>query len=411
MAPLLPWFLDVNFCSGSLYIRQKHHPSPTLVSIQLQFAPIYAKEVFLPLKSLMMSLGRLLVAIFSLLCVTVKASRASHQPNRVQVRGDSIHVPTSHLVTPIPPSQDSWYLNPPEGFEFTAPGTILSICNAPGNLSATTASSSAAYNILYRTTNSQYEPTWAVAMLFIPAPAASYSGCYLLSYQIPYGNADVDGSPSYQMYTPDWTPTAISAALGRGWHVLTGDYEDPLASFTAGVMSGHAVLDGVRAVLRGGCASTLGLLPSVKYAVWGYSGGALASEFATELQQDYAPELGFVGAAMGGLTPNATSVRDTVEGTVTAGLIPLWLVGVTSQFPTVRKYVVSKLSPVGDTDELVSKYCSLDASIWYQRNTVGTHGSESGAEDYKAFDFLESVFAGTYSLEGCKIETITDPPS
>jgi len=149
------------------------------------------------------------------------------------------------------------------------------------------------------------------------------------------------------MYIPGRTLTDIGETLGRGWHVLTGDYEDPLASFTAGVMSGHAVLDGVRAVLRGGCASTFGLLPSVKYALWGYSGGSLATEFATELQLSYAPELKFVGAAMGGLPPNMTSVAATVEGTIYAGLIPLWLVGVTSQFPDVRRYVVSKLNKTG----------------------------------------------------------------
>lgn len=75
------------------------------------------------------------------------------------------------------------------------------------------------------------------------------------------------------------------------------------------------------------------------------------------------------------------------------------------------KAIYDELSPVGNTDELVNRYCSLSARIWYQRNTVGTHGSESGAEDYKAFDFLESVFARTYSLEGCEVQTITDPPS
>lgn len=377
-------------------------------------------------------------------------------------------------------------MNPPAGFEFTEPGAILGIRNAPGNLSATIANSSAAYNIRYRTTDSQYKPTWAVATLFIPEPTAPHCGRYLLSYQIPYDNADVDGSPSYQMYTSGWTPTDISAALGRGWYVLTGDYEGPLASFTAGVMSGHAVLDGVRAVLNGGCESTFGLLPSVKYALWGYSGGALATEFATELQKYYAPDLDFAGAAMGGLTPNATSVRDANEGTLTAGLIPLWLVGVTSQFPLVRKCLVSKLkktglynattflsvatnvnavelfvfqnisdyfidgfadlenplvqsvvksdgmmgyhgvpqmpcfvykaihdelSPVVDTNVLVNRYCSQGASIWYRRNTVGTHGTESAAEDDNVFHFLESVFAGIYSLQGCKIETITEPTS
>jgi hypothetical protein len=105
----------------------------------------------------------------------------------------------------------------------------------------------------------------------------------------------------------------ISAALGRGWMVSVPDYEGPLASFTAGVMSGHATLDSVRAVLSSG----FGLATNgTRYAMWGYSGGALAGEWAAELQKQYASELDFAGAALGGLTPNVTSVMEAVSGTV-----------------------------------------------------------------------------------------------
>lgn len=105
----------------------------------------------------------------------------------------------------------------------------------------------------------------------------------------------------------------VTAALGRGWYVNVPDYEGPLASFTAGVMSGHATIDSVRAVLSSG----FGLAPNgTRYAMWGYSGGALASEWAAELQVQYASELNFAGAALGGLTPNVTSVLSAVTGTV-----------------------------------------------------------------------------------------------
>jgi hypothetical protein len=50
--------------------------------------------------------------------------------------------------------------------------------------------------------------------------------------------------------------------------------------------------------------------------MWGYSGGALASEWAAELQVQYASEMDFAGAALGGLTPNVTSVMNAVDGTV-----------------------------------------------------------------------------------------------
>lgn len=167
------------------------------------------------------------------------------------------------------------------------------------------------YNILYRTTDSQYKPTWAVTTLLIPNNTQYNSSDKLLSYQIPYDSADLNASPSYSMYAgglPD-----VTAALGRGWYVNVPDYEGPLASFTAGVMSGHATIDSVRAVLSSG----FGLAPNgTKYALWGYSGGALASEWAAELQVQYASELNFAGAALGGLTPNITTVMEAVTGNV-----------------------------------------------------------------------------------------------
>ena len=167
------------------------------------------------------------------------------------------------------------------------------------------------------------------------------SGGALLSYQIPYDSADVNSSPSYALYgggEPD-----ISAALGRGWFVNVPDYEGPLASFTAGVQSGHATLDSVRAVLSSG----FGLSAVARYAMWGYSGGSLATEWAAELQAQYAPELNFSGAALGGLTPNVTSVIQSVNGTFVAGLVPSGILGLLSQYPAAYKVLVQQLKPSG----------------------------------------------------------------
>jgi hypothetical protein len=209
--------------------------------------------------------------------------------------------------------------------------------SAPGNLTAISANCSATWNILYRTTDSQYRPTWAVTTVFVPAsPFAA-----MLSYQIPYDSADVNASPSYAMYSG--TPLDVNESLSKGWFVNVPDYEGPLASFTAGVMSGHATLDSVRAALT--------LTPdNTTYAMWGYSGGALASEWAAELQVQYAPEMNFSGAALGGLTPNVTRVLQTINKSYAAGLAPSAILGLTSQFPKVHEYVISRLKPSGQNN-------------------------------------------------------------
>lgn len=249
------------------------------------------------------------------------------------------------LTTPIPPLQDPFY-SPTDGFESTSPGTLLRIRQALGNLTALAgANCSAAYNVVYRTTNSRYQADYAVTTIF--APANPSPG--LLSYQVPYDSAWLDASPSYALYGSggaSWMED-ISTALSYGWFVNVPDYEGPLASFTAGVQSGHATIDSVRAAFNANETNGIGLPPDTRSAMWGYSGGALASEWAAELQVQYAPELNFSGAALGGLTPNITSVLESISGDVAAGLVPSSFLGLASQYPELKSYLVSKLKTTG----------------------------------------------------------------
>jgi len=383
---------------------------------------------------------------------------------------------SSSSSAPLPPSQDPWY-TAPANYENTAPGTILRVRAVPA-LARVAANTSAAYQLLYRSTNSRYKPTFGVTTFFVPFANASSSKSPLLSYQIPYDSADVDSSPSYTMYSgvnPD-----ITTALGKGWFVNVPDYEGPLASFVAGVQSGHSTLDSIRAVLSAG----LGLPDCAKYAMWGYSGGALASEWAAELAVQYAPEMEFAGAALGGLTPNVTNVLLTVDGTFEAGLIPAGILGLASQWPELAAYLKQNLnqngtynattfnmaknytlyeaianfngqnvtdyftngvstlfgsvpqrvldsdgymgyhgtpqmpilaykaiqdevSPIHDTDVLVARYCGVGATINYQRNTAGSHTSESTYGNSRAVAFLTSVLTGNYNATGCQISNVT----
>lgn len=270
--------------------------------------------------------------------MSLAACSAAHSPNPITAL---LRLPNHSGSGVTPPSEDPWY-TAPAGFEHAAPGAILRIRAARGNLTEIQTNSSSAYQILYRTTDSRYMPTWAVTTLFTPKKMMYGSNDKLLSYQIPYDSADVDASPSYSLYAagiPD-----IEESLGKGWFVSVPDYEGPLASFTAGVMSGHATLDSIRAVLNSG----FGLAPNgTRYAMWGYSGGALASEWAAELQVQYAPELCFAGAALGGLTPNVTSVLESVTGTIEAGLIPAGILGLASQWPQLAEWLMENLKTQG----------------------------------------------------------------
>ena len=381
---------------------------------------------------------------------------------------------------------DPFYTSP-TNYQLAAPGAVLRVREAPGNLTSVIGNCSAAYNILYRTTDSHYQPTWAVTTLLVPlsqpnttsiASNSTSPGGALLSYQIAYDSADVDASPSYTLYSGGGKD--ITDGLGSGWFVNVPDYDGPLGSDVAGVQSGHATLDSVRAVLSSG----FGLSSNARYVMWGYSGGALASEWAAELQVQYAPELNFSGAALGGLTPNVTNVLETINGTPAVGLAVSGLLGLTSQYPAAYEFLIQQLktsgpynktgflaaknmtieesnpyyanqdvfayftngsailqapvlqqaiyadglmgyhgvpqmalfvykathdeiSPIGDTDALVDKYCRVGVSILYQRNSVGGHGADDANGDAMATEWVTSALNGTLQQTGCLIQNVT----
>ncbi|KAI1389069.1 lipase 1 [Hypoxylon trugodes] len=277
----------------------------------------------------------------------------------------------SNMASPIPeitssagsnhllPTKDPWYTAPPN-LESSTPGTILRIRTVPGDPTIFK-NSAAAYHILYRTIGSRYQPTWAVTSLIIPKKASEFSGYNaLLSYQIAYNTPTINWGPSYRIFQPPLSnnygiPTdheKIDIMLGRGWFVTTPDFEGPRAAFGATVQAGHSTLDGIRAVLSLTGHSGISL-PSnadkLKYAMWGYSGGSLASEKAAELQVQYAPELatGFVGAAVGGLVSNLGAMYTITNKTPYTGNLILVLLGVMNEYPEIDAHLRSRLKSEG----------------------------------------------------------------
>jgi hypothetical protein len=244
---------------------------------------------------------------------------------------------------PLPPSQDPFY-RPPPGYELTPPGTILRLRTAAGNLTTVTGNCSVAYNILYRTTDSNYQPAWAVTTLFMPTTLNSTNHTSLLSYQIPYNSASVDGSASYLLYGGGYPD--IGVALGQHWAVNVPDFEGPQASFGLGLSEGHAVLDSIRAVQSDPSSPLIkSQRHGIRTALWGYSGGSIASLWALELQAGYSSDLVLHGAAVGGLIVNITADIPHFDGSSYAGLVPSILLGFTSQSPTARAALISQLKP------------------------------------------------------------------
>ncbi|RGP73092.1 hypothetical protein FLONG3_6407 [Fusarium longipes] len=260
----------------------------------------------------------------------------------------------------LPPSEDPWY-RPPEGWQVKGPGDILRIRSAK-KLSEILKDCAAAYHILYRSTDSRNEPSWAITTLCIPSYVyrSTLGKVAILSYQFAYNSANLDSSPSFALTgvmarsEPNLgiksSTSLINEMLSFGWIVNVPDHLGPTSAFGASVQAGHATLDAVRAV-----HCLLDLRESLNHstAVWGYSGGSIATFAAAELQTRYAPEVEIAGAVLGGLVDDISGVFDKLNKSPIAATLIAFLLGITSQYPEARKYLESRLWP--DTkDEFMS---------------------------------------------------------
>jgi len=219
------------------------------------------------------------------------------------------------------PAQDAFYAAP-ASLASAAPGAVLktrsvdiTVAGLPLPLPAT--------QVLYRTQNQLGEPTATVATIVKPAvPAGPVK---LLSYQTAYDGLTDTCRPSYVLRAGEGNSivTAESAAayayVAQGYTVVTSDYEGPTDDFGAGRESGYGTLDAIRAAQK-----VLGVnAKTTPVGLTGYSGGSIASVWAAELQQTYAPELNVIGTAAGGVPTDFVHNLDYIAGSSDwAGAIP-----------------------------------------------------------------------------------------
>ncbi|MEU8898586.1 lipase family protein [Nocardia sp. NPDC048505] len=160
----------------------------------------------------------------------------------------------------------------------------------------------------YRTTDAHGRPSFATATLVIPHGEWTGPG----DRPVAVNNLPIDGlgrdcTPGYslahglaaEISVTDYLPPTTQLALLRGYAALIPDHQGPWMAYAEPYVAGHAVLDAIRAV-RAQLPADYG---ASKFAMLGYSGGAIATHGAVKLLTPYAPELTgvVVGAALGGV--------------------------------------------------------------------------------------------------------------
>jgi hypothetical protein len=196
-----------------------------------------------------------------------------------------------------------------------------------------------ATQLLYRSTSQTGNPTLNVTSVIQPPDQDDKTK--VISYQSAYDSLDPNDEPSYAIsggitlggLVPNVEGAVFAPFLAEGYTVIVPDTEGQRADFAAGPEYGMNTLDSIRAVLSP--SSTVGLPDDAKVAMLGYSGGALATEWAAELAPTYAPDVNarMVGAAMGGLLVDPAHNLHYVEGTwFWGGVMPMALVGIVRAF-------------------------------------------------------------------------------
>lgn len=190
--------------------------------------------------------------------------------------------------------------------------------------------------ILYRTRDQLGKPVATVtSVLNPPTPAPTVR---LLSYQSFYDALTVRCEPSYMLSGGPtnslWTSEVkmVEALLTQGFTMAISDFESQNPAFGTGPVYGYESLDGIRAAYN----STDVALPSgTKVGMVGYSGGAIATEWASELAPTYAPDVAanLVASAFGGVFVHPMHNLHYVDGSDSwSGVMPLALIGIGKAF-------------------------------------------------------------------------------
>lgn len=285
----------------------------------------------------------------------------------------------------LAPEEDPFY-EPPSDYRQARPGQLLRSRDVELGFLGLIPQRVRATQLLYRSTNLQGEPEVAVTTVLLPEQRARGRICPVLSYQCAIDAVASRCSPSYALRRGAKPIGAfvqseyllVAAALAEGWAVSVPDHEGCHGMWGAPHEPGFRILDGLRAALH---SDRLGLSPSAPIALWGYSGGGLASAWAAEHSSGYAPDLNIVGAVLGSPVGDCGSVARRLNGTFFAGLAALMIAALTDVFPGAQRVVDEHASEEGKKllDELHSM--TTAQAVWRLRGTdIGSYVDMSADE-------------------------------
>lgn len=210
----------------------------------------------------------------------------------------------------------------------------IGLPGSPGAVPAT--------QILYRTQDQQRKPSVTVTTVVNPTGPVNGGLVAYLSFYDALGDKCSPsftlrgGNPGAENMELATTEAGLVASLAaQGYAVTVPDFEGTDLHWVAGQESGWSTLDSLRAT-----KTYLGMSKNQKIGLFGYSGGSIAGEWASELAPSYAPELNIVGTAIGGVPVHLAHNLKYINGSDSwSGVIPAVLVSLGRAFGIkVKRY-------------------------------------------------------------------------
>lgn len=215
-----------------------------------------------------------------------------------------------------------------------APGTVL----ATRTLDYRAFGAGSAVQLLYRSTDAQHRPSANVTSVLIPAGGVDPTKA--VSYQSAYDSLNpehgpsrvVAGQTSFGGLVFASESSMLTSFLVRGYTVIAADTEGQRADFAAGPEYGMNTLDSIRAATH---SPATGLNADSRIGLFGYSGGAIATNWAAALAPEYAPDVDarLVGAAEGGVLVNPARNLGYISGSSGwSGVMVMAIIGVARSY-------------------------------------------------------------------------------
>ena len=255
-------------------------------------------------------------------------------------------------ASPPPPTRDPFYTySGRTPLRKIPPGTVLKHRSIQLAFGAGNSTPIHGEQLLYRTTGQLGEPRVTVTTVLQPTPVPVAPR--IVGYMSFYDGLGPKCDPSYTLaggdpgdatyaQEADEEELLISWYLSQGDIVTIPDFEGTDLAWMAGRRSGYAALDSLRAT-----EAYLGIGRTTKVGLSGYSGGSVATDWASELAPAYAPEVNIVGVAEAGIPVNYFHHFAYINGTSQySAAIPGELLGLSRAYGVDLK---PYLTPLGRT--------------------------------------------------------------